>query len=57
MNTLVIIPTHNREEFLPYSLDSVFNQTRKSNEIVVIGNVGKNVCENKCKFIYSDNTI
>ena len=32
----VVIPTHNRLEFLPHALDSVFSQTQRVNEIIVV---------------------
>lgn len=43
MKVLVIIPTHDRKEFYHEAIDSVARQTRKADELIVIGNVGPGV--------------
>jgi glycosyltransferase involved in cell wall biosynthesis len=40
MRVLVVIPTHDRIKFLDEALISLEKQTKKADEIVVIGNVG-----------------
>lgn len=40
MKILVVIPTHNRVEFLADALESLTKQTRPADEIIVTGNVG-----------------
>jgi glycosyltransferase involved in cell wall biosynthesis len=40
LRILVVVPTHDRAEFLEEALDSLDKQTRKADRVVVIGNVG-----------------
>ncbi len=39
MKVLIVVPTHDRTDFLEEALQSISNQTRKADKVVVIGNV------------------
>ena len=43
MKILVIVPTHNRLEFIPEALASLDHQARPADEVVVTGNVGPGI--------------
>ncbi len=43
LKVLVVVPTHDRMNFLPDALESVERQTRKADEVTVTGNVGPGI--------------
>ena len=45
----VIIPTYNREKFLPYALGSVKNQTYKDWELIIVDDGSTDNTEKVCK--------
>jgi hypothetical protein len=56
MKILVIIPTHDRTEFIAKAIDSVMKQTRQADELVVVGNVTSKAHPD-VTFVYSDSTL
>jgi len=47
MKILAIVPTHDRLEFIPAALASLERQTRPADEVVVTGNVGPGIINDK----------
>jgi hypothetical protein len=58
MRVLVVIPTHDRIEFLDEALQSLVDQTRKPDQIVVTGNVGPSPkFEGLCTYVNSEGCL
>ncbi|MCK5294944.1 MAG: glycosyltransferase family 2 protein [Arcobacteraceae bacterium] len=61
MKISVIIPSYNRAEFLPKTIESILNQTVKVNEIIVVDdgstdNTQEVIKEYDIKYIYQENS-
>lgn len=53
----IIIPSYNRKEFIANAVDSVFNQTYKNVEIIIIDDASTDGTEQYIRQIYNGNTL
>lgn len=56
MNVLIVVATHDRLEFLNDALDSIAQQTRQADQVVITGNVGQDFARDYL-FVFSEENI